>query len=234
MANKMLIGKEPEGLLPIGWGIAIRMILGISFLAAQYLMLAKMFKKLKSSAPSDALHQNRGTLRWLFLFTTIITVFYLIIIVAHIFLIRFSIDLSGLIFFSFFFTILFISLYLLAKPSILYGLQGWLQEPAPGVVPAPATEPGPVDEKKPTLSIEQGMAYKYPLETGKNFNELINEYRVDYLSSLLKNSPEYDNYTLEGLAWEAGFNSRNSFLTSVKKKTGQTPSAFFGTKSAIQ
>ncbi|ULQ52871.1 helix-turn-helix domain-containing protein [Flavihumibacter fluvii] len=268
MANKTLIGKEPEGLLPIGWGIAIRLIMGMGFLTAQYVMLAKMFQKLKTTAASDALRQNMSTIRWLFLFTTVITIFYLIIIVAHYLLIRFSIDLSSLIFFSFFFTILFISLYLLAKPSILYGLQGWLQSPQPYTNITPAAEPVLVDDKRPTLSLGQGQVYKSALEThvfqnqpyrksgykikdladelaipsyqlsafinqeyGKNFNELINDYRVDYITNLLKNDPDYYQFTLEALAREAGFNSRNSFFSAVKKKTGKTPSEFFSTRS---
>jgi AraC-like DNA-binding protein len=64
-------------------------------------------------------------------------------------------------------------------------------------------------------------------EYGKNFNELINEYRVDYVEDLLKASPDSQNYTLEALAQSAGFNSRNTFITAVKKKSGLTPSSYF-------
>lgn len=69
-------------------------------------------------------------------------------------------------------------------------------------------------------------------EYGKNFNELINCYRVDYLEKLVAKEPEHLNYTLEALGQLAGFKSRASFYAAVKKKTGQTPAAFFTLKPA--
>jgi AraC-like DNA-binding protein len=64
-------------------------------------------------------------------------------------------------------------------------------------------------------------------EYGKNFNELINDYRVDYIADVLKESPDSQNFTLEAIAKSAGFNSRNTFIGAVKKKYGKTPSAHF-------
>jgi AraC-like DNA-binding protein len=69
-------------------------------------------------------------------------------------------------------------------------------------------------------------------EYSKNFNELINNYRVVYLEELVAANPEYLNYTLEALGQLAGFKSRASFYSAVKKKSGQTPSALFGPKTA--
>jgi AraC-like DNA-binding protein len=60
-------------------------------------------------------------------------------------------------------------------------------------------------------------------EYGKNFNELVNEYRVDYLEEMLQSSPENFQYTLEALGNMAGFNSRTAFIAAVKKKTGKPP-----------
>ncbi len=68
-------------------------------------------------------------------------------------------------------------------------------------------------------------------EYGKNFNELINNYRVDFLEKLVFASPEYQNYTLEALGQLAGFKSRASFYSAVKKKTGLTPASLFNQKS---
>jgi AraC-like DNA-binding protein len=67
-------------------------------------------------------------------------------------------------------------------------------------------------------------------EYGKNFNELVNEFRVDYLVGLLKKSPDYLQFTFEALGKEAGFNSRAAFISAVKKRTGKTPSELFGRK----
>jgi AraC-like DNA-binding protein len=67
-------------------------------------------------------------------------------------------------------------------------------------------------------------------EYGKNFNGLINDYRVDYVSTLLQEFPDSQYFTLEAIAKSAGFNSRNTFISSVKKKYGKTPSAHFNRK----
>jgi AraC-like DNA-binding protein len=69
-------------------------------------------------------------------------------------------------------------------------------------------------------------------EYGKNFNELINNYRVAYLEKMVAESPEYLNYTLEALGQLAGFKSRASFYSAVKKKTGLTPASLFSSKTS--
>lgn len=65
-------------------------------------------------------------------------------------------------------------------------------------------------------------------EYGKNFNELINDERVDYLEAVIKKSPDHFQFTLEALGQKAGFKSRTAFISAVKKKTGKTPSELFG------
>lgn len=68
-------------------------------------------------------------------------------------------------------------------------------------------------------------------EYGKNFNELINNFRVSYLEELVATNPDYLNYTLEALGQLAGFKSRASFYSAVKKKSGLTPAALFSPKT---
>jgi AraC-like DNA-binding protein len=63
---------------------------------------------------------------------------------------------------------------------------------------------------------------------GLNFNELVNNYRVDYIADSLKSSDKEHGYTLDALAAFGGFNSRNTLINAVKKKTGETPTAYFG------
>jgi AraC-like DNA-binding protein len=65
-------------------------------------------------------------------------------------------------------------------------------------------------------------------EYGQNFNELINQFRVKHLETMVKQSPEFAGYTLEALGKLAGFNSRSTFIAAVKKNTGKTPQEFFG------
>ena len=60
---------------------------------------------------------------------------------------------------------------------------------------------------------------------GKNFNEFVNQYRVEAFKKLAKD-PTKANITLIGLAFECGFNSKTVFNTYFKKETGMTPKEF--------
>jgi AraC-like DNA-binding protein len=67
-------------------------------------------------------------------------------------------------------------------------------------------------------------------EFGKNFNELVNEYRVDFFIQLIQQPGANEQFKLEALGKEAGFNTRASVIRAVKKKTGLTPSDFVSKK----
>jgi len=60
---------------------------------------------------------------------------------------------------------------------------------------------------------------------GLNFNEFINQYRIEAFKSNAK-AQENENITIEGLAYESGFNSKTVFNTYFKKETGLTPRQF--------
>ncbi len=270
MADKSLIAKEPEGMLPLGWGVMSRFVLGLSLLIAQFLMLAKMRRRIFQTG--HTLKQNQITYRWLFLFTSVLFVFYIVITCEHVFHLSHKIDLSTLIFFTMTCTIFFISVYLMVRPNILYGFQGWLHGNPENVQTPELSRPieAPPDEKRPYLTAEQGRTYRLMIEKhlvtnkpflksgykvqdlseelqipfyqvsafinqeyGKNFNELINGYRILYIESLLKSSPEYSQFTLEAIAREAGFNSRTGFFTAVKKQTGKSPSEYFASGEQV-
>ena len=59
-------------------------------------------------------------------------------------------------------------------------------------------------------------------ELGKNFFQLINEYRVEEVKERLKD-PNNDHLKILSLAFDAGFNSKASFNRVFKSYTGQTP-----------
>lgn len=96
-----------------------------------------------------------------------------------------------------------------------------------------------MEEQKPYLDSELNLAklaeqmsvsthqLSYVINTGfnENFFQFINKYRVERAKELLVNS-EKNNYTILGIAFESGFNSKTSFNTTFKKFTNQTPSAF--------
>ena len=59
----------------------------------------------------------------------------------------------------------------------------------------------------------------------KNFNDLINEYRVrDVVAKM--HDPAYDRITLLGMAFDAGFNSKATFIRVFKQLTGKTPAEY--------
>lgn len=60
---------------------------------------------------------------------------------------------------------------------------------------------------------------------GKNYNEFINQYRIEAFKLNAKASKNA-NLTIEGLAYESGFNSKTVFNTYFKKETGLTPKQF--------
>jgi adenylate cyclase len=60
---------------------------------------------------------------------------------------------------------------------------------------------------------------------GKNFNEFINHYRIENFKKL-SNDPKNSKYTILGLAYDSGFNSKTVFNTYFKKDTGLSPKQF--------
>jgi len=60
---------------------------------------------------------------------------------------------------------------------------------------------------------------------GMNFYNLVNEYRISEVKERMK-SDEYRQLTILAIAYDSGFNSKSSFNTIFKEKTGQTPSEY--------
>lgn len=58
-----------------------------------------------------------------------------------------------------------------------------------------------------------------------NFFDFVNSYRVEDVKKKMA-EPEYEHYTLLGLAQEAGFKSKSTFNSVFKKMTGKTPSEY--------
>ena len=60
---------------------------------------------------------------------------------------------------------------------------------------------------------------------GKNFNDYVNEFRVEAVKKMLKD-PENNHYSLLGIGLECGFNSKSTFNRAFKKITGLAPGDF--------
>ncbi|WP_089794866.1 helix-turn-helix domain-containing protein [Chryseobacterium wanjuense] len=80
-----------------------------------------------------------------------------------------------------------------------------------------------------TMYCETNSKYiSYLIKTykGKDFNNYINELRVQYILEKLRTCPHYKNYKMSTLASEAGFSSPNKFSMIFKKHTSYSPSIF--------
>ncbi|MCV9928566.1 helix-turn-helix domain-containing protein [Flavobacterium sp. LS1R49] len=74
----------------------------------------------------------------------------------------------------------------------------------------------------------------YAINSGfnENFFQFINKYRVEEAKELLVKK-EMNNYSILGIAYESGFNSKTSFNNTFKKITNQTPSEFKKNSSGL-
>jgi len=57
----------------------------------------------------------------------------------------------------------------------------------------------------------------------KSFIDYINQYRVNWIKDSIRNPEIMQNFTLEALAYSAGFSSRSAFYSSFKKLVGMSP-----------
>jgi AraC-like DNA-binding protein len=72
-----------------------------------------------------------------------------------------------------------------------------------------------------TRRISQLINYFYE----NNFNSFINSFRINEAKKMI-NSKDFEHYTIEAIAKEAGFNSKSSFNTYFKNQEGMTPTAY--------
>lgn len=63
-------------------------------------------------------------------------------------------------------------------------------------------------------------------DLGTNFYEFVNKYRVEEFKYRVQRE-DSDKFSLLGLAYECGFNSKSTFNHTFKKFTGQTPSEYY-------
>ena len=59
-------------------------------------------------------------------------------------------------------------------------------------------------------------------QVGLSFNDYVNTYRLECFKEKAQN-PDNQSFTLLGLAFDSGFNSKSTFNTFFKKRTGMTP-----------
>lgn len=62
-------------------------------------------------------------------------------------------------------------------------------------------------------------------ESGNNFNDYINTYRVEEVKRRLADE-DYQHYNIESIGESVGFNAKTTFYAAFKKHTQQTPAAY--------
>lgn len=62
--------------------------------------------------------------------------------------------------------------------------------------------------------------------SGDNFNQLLNQYRIREVQRRLRDKAGYGNITIEGVAAGVGFMSRSTFAKIFKRYTGLTPTQY--------
>lgn len=78
----------------------------------------------------------------------------------------------------------------------------------------------------PHRMIGQAIRYTY----GISFRDYLNNYRIAYLEEKLNDPKFLGKSTVEKIAESAGFGTRQSFYTAVKKAKGCTPKEYFNAK----
>lgn len=66
-----------------------------------------------------------------------------------------------------------------------------------------------------------------------NFYKFVNAYRIEEVKKKLRD-PEFEKYSILGIAFESGFNSKSTFNKIFKEETGMTPSEFKKSGSIIK
>lgn len=69
------------------------------------------------------------------------------------------------------------------------------------------------------------LSYIINTQYNLHFQDFVNQKRIDYLKTRIDDK-EWQNLSLEGLAWAVGFKSRTTFFRAFLKLTGKSPSDF--------
>lgn len=105
--------------------------------------------------------------------------------------------------------------------SISEQIESFFNEKHPYLKPQYALAELSADLALPAQYLSEVINHRH----GKNFNDFINQYRVEHCLQLMQQK-EHEKITLAYLAKNCGFNNRNTFTTAFKKVTGQTPSEY--------
>jgi AraC-like DNA-binding protein len=238
-----------EGFMELHFHFIFRTVLALIYIGLQ----RNIIKGFLSVASVKIAAQYEKLTNWLKLYTLLISVTFVMVLITTIVSLYFRVfSVIPTLIMSI--NLLVISVVLVAKPHILYSF-----DPAFAVVtktpgklpegPASSDKNGRKQAIHELLQNKQkyltkgysliDMATELDLspnllsltinhEYQMSFTDLVNQYRIEYfLTNMDKH--KLANYTFEGMAAEAGFNSRTTFYRAFIKVTGKTPTDYFKT-----
>lgn len=247
--NPKIFAMHRGGWLPPYFHPSLKSALGLLYTLFALIKL----REFRNTA-NEWLSKNKRVWYWLVLLEIQLGAYFLTMLTGIAFR-NYVGDLSGYYTISLTLLLFFISIILLFRPEILYGLaplhtyeeknkeprasSRWSLDPNKKMDLKDRVE-NFLDQKKPFLKKRYTLAQMaedtdipvHQLSSlinevyDVNFNTLINTRRIDYILSRYQ-SEDLKTLTLEGIAKNGGFNSRYTFIKAFKKIKGVTPSEYF-------
>ena len=189
--NLKLVVLESEGLLPPGYLAIFRIVLTLGFVIAQLLLIRQWKKKMWEKGLY--IIENNKIVNWLEVYSILLLVSSSLLVVQTSLQVGSAVHFEELIIFTMGMTNLVASITLFARPKILYGLVGWLQEEKPIVSIKDFTAETNTKEvaatERQSMSIQEGKSLKNKLEayfqnnqqflsTGFTIHELAQELKI--------------------------------------------------------
>ena len=222
----------------------------VVYFTAVFLLLRKAKKLYLENNSGESL----SSYHWLFQFTSILTVFYLVVILKNVFKFSDYPYISNWIKIGILVSQLFIICWYLYKalnnPGLFRNIDSKLKLVSDLILEEKTIEPETLNEdllklKKymtdekpflnPDLKIQDiSKEMNVPVrelsvlinhQLGQHFYDFVNTYRIENAMEILKDSSK-SKVTILEILYEVGFNSKSSFNTAFKKHTGNTPTEY--------
>lgn len=222
----------------------------VFYFTAVFLLLRKAKKLYLENNSGD----NLNSYSWLFQFTSLLTILYIIVIIKNIFKFSDYPHVSESIKVGILISQLFIVCWYLYKalnnPDLFRNIDSKLKLVSDIILDDEKIKPEILNgdllqlknymaEKKPflnpALTIQDvSTEMKIPVrelsvlinhQLGQHFYDFVNSYRIESAMEILKDSSKTKVTVLE-ILYEVGFNSKSSFNSAFKKHTGNTPTSY--------
>ena len=223
--NLKLILLEPEGLLPAGYLSMFRIILTLIFIIAQLLLVIQWKNKLSFNKIFS--QHNNELIQWLQLFSILLLVSLSLLSIQTFLQVSSRFHFEEIIIITMGLTNLIASIMLFARPGILYGMVGWMQEKQPVISVKDSsnhTENTLAENDRQSLTIVEGRNYKFKLEEYFKTNHQYLEpgYAINDLARELK-IPVYQLSSFINQEYQKSFvqyinDQRFEYLLDMKNK----------------